>query len=131
MLVRKLTFKIYRLEKDDISSIMQSLIDACSFLWPSGIMYDKVISIVTDQTDQLILAVAALKTVFPNLHHVTCLARLLHGVCETMCQNNQNDPIDGDVDQYLASGANTRHLLLFFQIFNFRCKLLKNLNLAA
>lgn len=61
---------------------MQSINDACAFLWGGEIKYDRVWLIVSDQASYMKLAMSNLKPLFPNMHHVTCLAHSLHRVCE-------------------------------------------------
>lgn len=81
---------MYNLEKANNSTVMRSVIDACGVLWPGGIQYDKVISVVSDQAAYMVLAVTNLKALFPNLHHVTCLAHSLHRVCESVRNEYSN-----------------------------------------
>lgn len=73
---------MYILEKTNNSTVMQSFIDACSFLWMGSIQYDKVLLAVSDQASYMLLAMSNLKSLFSNLNHVTCLAHCLHRVCE-------------------------------------------------
>lgn len=89
-LIKPMLLKMYNLEKANNSTVMRSVIDACGVLWPGGIQYDKVISVVSDQAAYMVLAVTNLKALFPNLHHVTCLAHSLHRVCESVRNEYSN-----------------------------------------
>uniref|UniRef100_A0A915IIW2 DUF659 domain-containing protein n=1 Tax=Romanomermis culicivorax TaxID=13658 RepID=A0A915IIW2_ROMCU len=76
--------QMYNLEKTNNSTVMGSIINACTTLWPGGIQYDKLLQVVSDQAGYMVLAMTNLKAMFPNLHHVTCLAHSLHRVCESI-----------------------------------------------
>lgn len=44
--------------------------------------------IVTDQASYMLKCFASLKTLFPNLHHISCLAHALHRVCDLIRTSN-------------------------------------------
>lgn len=82
--VQPMLLKLYCLEKANASTVMQSVTDACSILWPGGIQYDKVWLLLSDQVPYMLSAGNNLKLLFPNMKHVSCLAHALHRVCETI-----------------------------------------------
>lgn len=75
---------MYQLDKTNHATIMRAFNDVCSFIWPAGIQYDKVLLVLSDQASYMLLAFANLKIMFSKLHHVTCLAHCLHRVCESV-----------------------------------------------
>uniref|UniRef100_A0A915KXL8 DUF659 domain-containing protein n=1 Tax=Romanomermis culicivorax TaxID=13658 RepID=A0A915KXL8_ROMCU len=75
---------MYELEKTNNSTVMQSIINICGFIWGAEIHYKKVWLVVMDQASHMLLAFPNLKGMFPNSKHVTCLAHSLHRVCETI-----------------------------------------------
>jgi len=70
------------LEKTNYSTVSQAFNNACLILWPNGIQYDRVLLVVSDQAKYMLKSFKNLKTLFPCLHHITCLAHALHRVCE-------------------------------------------------
>uniref|UniRef100_A0A915I5H5 DUF659 domain-containing protein n=1 Tax=Romanomermis culicivorax TaxID=13658 RepID=A0A915I5H5_ROMCU len=77
-------FLMYNLEKTNNSTVMRSIIDACTTLWPGGIHINKLLQVVSDRAGYMVLAMTNLKAMLPNLHQVTCLAHSLHCVCESI-----------------------------------------------
>lgn len=75
---------MYLLEQTNNTTVMRSFNDCCNLLWPSGIQYDKVWLVLSDQASYMLLAFANLKAMYTNLRHVTCLAHALHRVCEAV-----------------------------------------------
>jgi len=75
---------MFELEKTNNATVMRAFNDVCSFIWPHGIQYEKVVEVVTDQASYMLLAFANLKLMYTNLNHVTCLAHSLHRVCEAV-----------------------------------------------
>ena len=75
--------KMYELQKANASTVMQSIMDFCQKLWPTGIEFEKLL-VVTDQAPYMVSAVNQLKPLFPKLKHVTCLVHALHRVCESI-----------------------------------------------
>ncbi|KRX35235.1 hypothetical protein T05_7684 [Trichinella murrelli] len=51
-------------------------------LWPEGIRYENVLLFVTDAAPYMKKAAGALKVLFPNMLHLTCLAHGLHRIAE-------------------------------------------------
>lgn len=82
--VKPMLFKMYELEKANASTVMQSIMDFCQNLWPSGIAFEKLLLVVTDQAPYMVSAIKQLKPLFPKLKHVTCLVHALHRVCESI-----------------------------------------------
>ncbi|PSN46709.1 hypothetical protein C0J52_14446 [Blattella germanica] len=75
---------MYELQKANASTVMQSIMDFFQKLWPSGTESDKVLLVVTDQGPYMRSAIKQLKSLFPKLKHVTCLAHALHRVRESI-----------------------------------------------
>ena len=64
------------------TTIAQAVTDALAILWPEGIKYDKFLVLITDAVNYMKKAGRALKTLFPNLIHITCVAHGLHNLSE-------------------------------------------------
>jgi hypothetical protein len=58
-----------------------------NLLSPNGIQYEHILLFVTDIASFMIKAGTALKVIFPNMTHMTCLAQWLHHVAERICAN--------------------------------------------
>ena len=87
--IKPMLLNVSFLDKVNSSTIAQTFMDSCLILWPSGIKYDKVSMVVTDQATYMIAAFSNLKNgAFDNLKHVTCLAHSLHRACETVRTEN-------------------------------------------
>ena len=71
-------------EKANNVTICQSFNTALTRLWPEEIKYDKVLAIITDGAPYMFAAVRTLKTIYPNLIHIRCLAHSLHNICELL-----------------------------------------------
>jgi len=80
--------------------ISQSVIKSLSLLWPNNIKYDKLWLILTDQARNMLSCFKSMKELglFPNLHHITCLAHALHRVCELI--RSENHEIDKLVSSF-------------------------------
>lgn len=70
------------LERTNHSTILQTIMDSLTRLWPDGIKYDRFKLLVTDQARYMTKAGRGLKEIFPRLAHITCIAHALHLVCE-------------------------------------------------
>lgn len=82
--LKPMLFKMYQLTKTNATTVSQAFNDACSKIWPGGIEYDKVWLLVSDQAPYMISAGAALKLMFTNLRHISCIAHAIHRVCEAI-----------------------------------------------
>jgi hypothetical protein len=58
--------------------------EAMQTLRPDGVKFDNVLLIVTDAAPYMKKAAEGLSVSYPKLIHVTCVAHVLHGVCETI-----------------------------------------------
>ena len=81
------TSKIYLLtceeiEKTNSTTIAQTFTKALNDLWPNGVQFDRVLLLVTDAAAYMKKAGLALKVLYPNMIHVTCLAHGLHRIAE-------------------------------------------------
>ena len=72
------------LDQTDNATVQQGIMDALNKLYLGKIKYKKLLLIVSDRAAYMKLAVAKLKetNLFPNLHHVTCLAHAIHNLCD-------------------------------------------------
>ncbi|KRZ82536.1 hypothetical protein T08_6973 [Trichinella sp. T8] len=70
------------LEKSNSSTIAQLFTSSLAALWPEGIRYENVLLFVTDAAPYMKKAADALKLLFPNMLHLTCLAHGLHRIAE-------------------------------------------------
>jgi hypothetical protein len=86
------------LEKTNASTIAQALTNALNLLWPQGVKYDRVLLLVTDAAAYMKKAASGLKTLFPNMIFLTCLAHALHRVAEEV------RTIFPDVDKLISNG---------------------------
>ncbi|PNF19297.1 hypothetical protein B7P43_G07511 [Cryptotermes secundus] len=69
------------------SAVSGFFINSMNLLWPNGIQYERVLLFVTDAASYIMKAGTALKVIFPNMTHLTCLAHGLHRVAETIHAN--------------------------------------------
>ncbi|KAG0442250.1 hypothetical protein DMUE_0417 [Dictyocoela muelleri] len=53
-------------------------------LYGGSINYDKLLTIISDAAPYAIKAVNVMKFLFPNTKHVTCIAHMLHRLCEKL-----------------------------------------------
>lgn len=70
------------------STVTQAIINACSILWPNGINYERVLLLLSDQAAYMLKAGQNLKTLFPNMKHISCLAHALNLVAEKIRVNH-------------------------------------------
>lgn len=70
------------------TSMQRTIISALIILWPQGIQYDKVRLLVTDQASYCTAAGHDMKTMFPQMLHITCLCHALHRVCELISRHS-------------------------------------------
>jgi hypothetical protein len=61
-----------------------------ALLWPSGVQHSQVKFIFTDAAAYMLKCATALKTFYPDLVHVTCLAHGLNRVCEVIREQFPN-----------------------------------------
>lgn len=81
---RPLLLNVAELNKTNYQTIASLYNDSMSLLWPGGVQHSKVLLFVSDGAPYTVKAGAALKTFYPNLLHVTCLAHALHRVAEVI-----------------------------------------------
>lgn len=70
------------LEKTNSSTIAQLFTTALALLWPEGIQHENVLLFLTDAAPYMKKAATALKVLFPEMIHLTCLAHALHRIAE-------------------------------------------------
>lgn len=70
------------LEKSNSTTIAQLFTNSLAILWPEEVKHENVLLFVTDAAPYMKKAGRALKVIFPNMLHVTCLAHGLHRVAE-------------------------------------------------
>ncbi|KRZ71320.1 hypothetical protein T10_8686 [Trichinella papuae] len=70
------------LEKSNSSTIAQLFTSSLAVLWPEGVRHENVLLFVTDAVPYMKKAAGALKVLFPNMLHLTCLAHGLHRISE-------------------------------------------------
>ncbi len=85
------------LENVNHSTIIQAFNNSCQLLWPNGVKYDDVLLVVSDQASTMVKAMKGAKSLFPRLHHVTCLAHCVHRVCETIRNHNE------EADEFISA----------------------------
>jgi hypothetical protein len=73
--------------RTNFKTISQCIIDALTKLWDGQIQYDRLWLLLSDQASYLKKAVKTMRSLFPNLHHVTCLAHALNRVCIVIKDN--------------------------------------------
>jgi hypothetical protein len=79
---RPLLLTIAQLEKTNNQTIASLFNSSMSLLWPGGVQHAKVLFFVSDGAPYMVKAGTALKTFYPNMLHITCLAHALHRVAE-------------------------------------------------
>jgi hypothetical protein len=87
-----------QLEKTNSTTIAQFFSKSLAVLWPESIKHDRVLLFVTDAAAYMKKAARALKVLFPNMWHVTCLVHALHRVAEEIRH------LFPDVDLLVANG---------------------------
>lgn len=70
------------------STVGQAFQRSCSKLWPDDVKFERVVLVVTDQAPYMIKCFSAMKLIFTNLHHVSCLVHCLHRVCEKVREDH-------------------------------------------
>jgi hypothetical protein len=66
------------------STIAILINESLSLLWPNGVKYENVLLLVTDAAPYMKKAYKSLKTFYTKCVHVTCMAHLLHRLCDTI-----------------------------------------------
>lgn len=80
---KPMLLKSTNLDKTNGTTVAQAFINSMDILWPNEKYYNRVLLVVTDAATYMISAFNNLKSyLFPNMHHITCLAHALHRVCE-------------------------------------------------
>jgi len=83
--IKPMLLNVSFLDNINSSIIVQTFMDSCLILWPSGIKYDKVSMVVADQATYMIAEFSNLKNgAVDNLKHVACLTHSLHRACEAI-----------------------------------------------
>ena len=68
-------------------TITQAVTDALTILWPEGIKYEKFLVLITDAVNYMKKAGRALKLIYPNLIHITCVAHGLHNLAQYLMKS--------------------------------------------
>ena len=100
------------LQEVNNETICQTINEACNLLWNGKIQYKKLLLVVTHQARYMLLAIKNLKltNMYPNLHHITCIAHTLHRVCEKIRLHNLlANKLIGDVKNVLQN-SNSRKI---------------------
>ncbi|KAG0442183.1 hypothetical protein DMUE_0472 [Dictyocoela muelleri] len=72
------------LSKTNSDTVGQEIINTMIELYGGSINYDKLHLIISDAAPYAIKAVNVMKFLFPNMKHVTCIAHMLHRLCEKL-----------------------------------------------
>lgn len=80
------------LEKTNHSTIAQLFDRALSILWPTGIRHNKVLLFLSDAAPYMIKSGKSIKSFYPKVVHITCVAHGLHRVAEEI--RNQFPQVD-------------------------------------
>ena len=64
-------------------SVVRFVNDSLLLIWPDSMQYDNVRLILTDQASHMLKAARLLRdSLYPHLHHVSCMSHCLSRVCE-------------------------------------------------
>jgi hypothetical protein len=55
-----------------------------SLLWPKGVKHENVLLFLTDAVPYMLKSAVAINVFYPKMIHLTCLARGLHRIGETI-----------------------------------------------
>jgi hypothetical protein len=72
-------------------TVSQCILNSLKNIWPDNLHYERLYLILSDQASYMIKAIKCLKetNLFPNLHHITCIAHALNRVCCVISEENQ------------------------------------------
>lgn len=73
-----------QLQKTNHQTIAALFNDSMTILWPNGVQHGKVLLFVSDAAPYMLKAGTALRTFYPRMIHVTCIAHALHRVAESV-----------------------------------------------
>jgi hypothetical protein len=89
--------------KTNNKTISQCIVDSLTKLWSGIIHYDRLWLVVSDQASYLLKSISNLKSIFPNLKHITCIAHALHRVsCVVMNENKETNELISRFKQIMA-----------------------------
>ena len=79
-----------QLDKTNSTTIAQFFAISIALLWPDGILFEKVLLLVTDAASYMKRAATTLQVLYPNMIHLTCLCHGLHRIAEEIRINFPN-----------------------------------------
>ena len=79
-----------KLPKTNNSTVIHSLLNGLTILWPKGIQYNKVLLFLTDAAPYNKTAFKTLTNIFPKMIHVTCVCHGLDNVCNLITKEYPN-----------------------------------------
>lgn len=71
-----------QVEKANTETTCQFINESLRILWPDRIEYGRLLVLISDSASYMKSAYNGLKTLYPKLLHVTCLAHGLHLICD-------------------------------------------------
>ncbi|KAG0437748.1 hypothetical protein DMUE_3509 [Dictyocoela muelleri] len=80
--IRVYLVRTAELSKTNADKVSQEIIKFMAGLYNGEIMFDKLRLILSDGAPYAVKASKTLKLLFQNLKHVTCLAHMIHRLCE-------------------------------------------------
>ena len=69
-------------KKANHTTVVQCVNKALAILWPNGILFDRVLVLITDAAPYMKKVGEVLMLTFENMTHITCVNHGLHNLCE-------------------------------------------------
>lgn len=79
--------RMIELNKTNADTVMAEIMNVVTALCEGNLMGSKLKLVVSDMAAYALKAGRMLKQILPNIKHVTCLAHMLHLLCETLRKN--------------------------------------------
>ncbi|KAG0428692.1 hypothetical protein DMUE_5805 [Dictyocoela muelleri] len=76
--------KMVELSKTNADNVLKEVLNIVSFFSDGNISISKIKLVLSDMAPYALKAGRLLKDVLPYLKHITCIAHMLHLVCETL-----------------------------------------------
>jgi hypothetical protein len=86
--IRSMLLSTTFIERTNNKTVNQCIIDSLNKLWCGSIHYERLQLVVSDQASYLLKGIKHLKTIFPNLNHITCIVHALHRVVTVIREDN-------------------------------------------
>ncbi|KAG0440242.1 hypothetical protein DMUE_1885 [Dictyocoela muelleri] len=110
------TVELFKTNADTVS---QEIINFMGELYDGQIMFDKLRLILSDGAPYAVKASKTLKLLFQNLKHVTCLAHMLHRLCEKIREISPfSNSVSSELKRILVK--NRENQSLFIDVTNLR-----------